>query len=127
VRRERLLALVGLSNADGDELEVALRTSTDPAVATEVRRQLEVLAVALRNAINMLNPRLIVLGGFLAALYAVEPAHLDGLLASQPLAASRESVTVVPTQLGSDLLLIGAAELVFEALIADPASAAAWR
>ncbi|MHC5795089.1 ROK family protein [Lacisediminihabitans sp. FW035] len=122
VRREHLLALVGLSNADGDELEVALSTSTDPAVSTEVRRQLDFLGVALRNAINMLNPRLIVLGGFLASLYAVDPSHLDALLATQPLAASRESVTVVRTRLGSDLLLVGAAELVFETLIADPAS-----
>jgi predicted NBD/HSP70 family sugar kinase len=92
-------------------------------VSTEVRRQLDFLGVALRNAINMLNPRLIVLGGFLASLYAVDPGHLDALLATQPLAASRESVTVVRTRLGSDLLLVGAAELVFETLIADPASA----
>ena len=123
VRRQTLLKIVGLTNADGDELEVALSTSTDPEVRIEVRRQLEFLAVALRNAINMLNPRLIVLGGFLASLYAVDPAHLDALLTTQPLAASRESVTVVPSQLGSDLLLVGAAELVFEILIADPASA----
>ena len=126
VRRDRLIELVGLSNADGDELEVALRVSMDPAVGTEVRRQLDFLAVALRNAINMLNPRLIVLGGFLAALYAVDSGYLDALLASQPLSASRESVSVVPTQLGSDLLLLGAAELVFEGLIADPASAGSW-
>jgi predicted NBD/HSP70 family sugar kinase len=122
VRREHLLELVGLSNADADELEVALAASTDPAVSTEVRRQLDFLSVALRNAINMLNPRLIVLGGFLASLYAADPTHLDALLATQPLAASGESVTVVPAELGSDLLLVGAAELVFEALIADPAS-----
>ena len=124
VRRQTLLEIVGLTNADGDELEVALSASTDPDVRTEVRRQLEFLAVALRNAINMLNPRLIVLGGFLASLYAVDPAHLDELLSTQPLTASRESVTVVRSQLGSDLLLVGAAELVFEILIADPASAA---
>lgn len=124
VQRERLLALVGLADADSDDLEVALRASTDPAVKVEVCRQLDFLGVALRNAINMLNPRLIVLGGFLAALYAVEPAHLDALLATQPLPAARESVTVVPSQLGSHLLLVGAAELVFERLIADPASAA---
>ncbi len=122
VRRERLLEVVGLTNAGGDVLEAALSASTDPAVSTEVRRQLDFLAVALRNAINVLNPKLIVLGGFLASLYTVDPGHLDELIATQPLAASRESVAVVPTQLGSDLLLIGAAELVFERLIADPVS-----
>lgn len=122
LRRERLLHLVGLGNADGEELEASLGASSDPAVIAEVRRQLDFLAVALRNAINTLNPKLIVLGGFLASLYAVDPDHLNGLLATQPLSASRESVSVVRTRLGSDLLLIGAAEMVFEGLIADPAS-----
>jgi len=125
VRRQTLLEIVNLINVDGDELEIALSTSTNPAVRTEVRRQLEFLAVALRNAINMLNPRLIVLGGFLASLYAVDPGHLDALLSTQALTPSRESVTVVRSQLGSNLLLVGAAELVFEILIADPALAGA--
>lgn len=123
VRRERLLSLVGLADADADALEAALVASTAPGVRSEAERQLDYLAVALRNAVNLLNPRLIVLGGFLASLYAVDPGCLDRMLASRPLAAARESVTIVRASLGSDLLLIGAAELVFEGLIADPASA----
>jgi predicted NBD/HSP70 family sugar kinase len=122
VRRERLLALLGLGNVDVDDLEAALVASTDPAVRAEVHRQLDFLAVALRNAINTLNPQLIVLGGFLASLYAVDPAHLDRLLEEQPLKASRESVRVTRAQLGADLLMIGAGELAFEALLADPAN-----
>jgi predicted NBD/HSP70 family sugar kinase len=122
VRRERLLALVGLANADVDELESALGDSADPAVRTEVHRQLDFLAIALRNAINTLNPELIVLGGFLASIYAVDPAYLDGLLDEQPLKASRESVRVTRAQLGADLLMIGAGELAFESLLADPAN-----
>lgn len=125
VRRERLLSLVGLADADADALEAALLASTAPGIRAEVDRQLDFLAVALRNAVNMVNPRLIVLGGFLASLYAVDPGHLDRLLASQPLQAARESVSIVRTQLGSDLLLIGAAELVFEGLIADPTTVGA--
>jgi predicted NBD/HSP70 family sugar kinase len=125
VRRERLLSLVGLADADADALEAALVASTAPGIPAEVERQLDYLAVALRNAVNMLNPRLIVLGGFLASLSAVDPGHLDRMLASQPLAAARESVSIVRARLGSDLLLIGAAELVFERLIADPASTGA--
>jgi predicted NBD/HSP70 family sugar kinase/predicted transcriptional regulator len=122
VRRERLLALLGLADADDDEFERALLDSTDPAVLTEVERQLDYLAVALRNAINMLNPRLVVLGGFLGSLYAADSARLDGLLAVQPLEASRESVRIARAELGSDLLMIGAGELAFESVIADPAS-----
>jgi predicted NBD/HSP70 family sugar kinase len=121
VRRERLLDLVGLEDADADEFEAALVASTDPAVLAEIRRQLEFLAVALRNAINTFNPQLIVLGGFLGALYEVAPAHLDTLLAEQPLKASREGVRITRAELGSDILMIGAGELAFAPLLADPA------
>jgi predicted NBD/HSP70 family sugar kinase len=122
VSRAPLLELVGLTDADGDELELALMASRSPAVRAEVERQLDYLAVALRNAINVFNPRLIVLGGFLGSLYAVAPAYLDQLLAHQPLLAAREGVTISRTQLSSDLLMIGAAELAFESILSDPAS-----
>ena len=121
--RAPLLELVGLTDADGDELELALIASRSPIVQAEVERQLDYLAVALRNAINVLNPRLIVLGGFLGSLYAVAPAYLDEKLAHQPLLAAREGVTIGRTQLASDLLMIGAAELAFESILSDPASA----
>jgi predicted NBD/HSP70 family sugar kinase len=122
VARAPLLELVGLTDADGNELELALTTSRAPAVMAEVERQLDFLAVALRNAINVFNPQLIVLGGFLGSLYAVAPAYLDEKLAHQPLLAAREGVTIRRTQLASDLLMIGAAELAFESLLSDPAS-----
>ncbi|MCU1524770.1 MAG: transcriptional regulator [Microbacteriaceae bacterium] len=121
VRRERLLQLLGLTDADADELEAAILASDEPSILAEVHRQLDFLAIALRNAINTLNPQLIVLGGFLGSLYAVAPQHLDRLLAEQPLKASRESVHVTRAELGSDLLIIGAGELAFRSLIADPA------
>lgn len=127
VRRERLLDVLGLTEADADDFESALTASESPAVTTEVRRQLDFLAITLRNAINMLNPQLIVLGGFLGSLSARDPEHLDRVLAEQPLIASREGVRVTRAELGSDLLMIGAAELAFEALLADPAGRAGIR
>ncbi len=123
VSRAPLLELVGLEDADADELELALIASASTAVRAEVERQLGYLAITLRNAINVLNPRLIVLGGFLGTLYALAPEHLDHLLAHQPLMAARQEVTITRTQLASDLLMIGAAELAFESILFDPASA----
>ena len=79
VRRDRLLALTGLASGDSDELEAALLSAPSPDIRTEVLRQLDYLAVALRNAINILNPSKIVLGGFLGTLYSVAPEHLDRL------------------------------------------------
>jgi predicted NBD/HSP70 family sugar kinase len=121
VRRDRLLALLGLTDADSDELEAALLASADPVIHSEVERQLDFLAVALRNAINTLNPGTIILGGFLGSLYAVAPERLDALVASQPLVAPRESVTIVRSELGANRLMIGAAELAFESVLENPA------
>jgi predicted NBD/HSP70 family sugar kinase len=124
VRRESLLALTGLRDDEADRLGQALAASTDPAVIAEVDRQLGYLAVALRNAINTLNPEQIVLGGFLAALDEVAPERLDELVAGQALKAAREGVRIVPAELGRDILMVGAAELAFSGILADPASAA---
>ncbi|MET1051224.1 MAG: ROK family transcriptional regulator [Mycetocola sp.] len=124
VNRGRLLDLLGLKSADPAQLERALLDSDDPAVRAEVVRQLGILSIALRNAINVLNPELVVLGGFLASIYAVDPELLDRLVEGQTLAASFQEVRIVRATLGADLLLIGAAELAFEPLIDDPAGLA---
>lgn len=122
VRRAPLLKLTGLTNAEADDLEAALIASESPEVIAEVRRQLDHLAVALRNAINIFNPQVILLGGFLGALYATAPGYLDSLVAAQPLRASSEGVRISRASLGRDILMIGAAELAFEAVLADPAA-----
>jgi predicted NBD/HSP70 family sugar kinase len=113
---------VGLVDVDADELETALVASTAPEVADEVTRQIDTLAVTLRNAINTLNPQLIVLGGFLGALYAVDSARLDERVAEQTLPSSRDSVRIARAELGSRLLMIGAAELAFESVLSDPST-----
>ncbi|MEP6478924.1 MAG: ROK family protein [Rhodoglobus sp.] len=122
VLRAPLLALVGLTDAAADGLEDALLASGSPEVLAEVHRQLDFLAIGLRNAINTLNPTLIVLGGFLGALYAVDSGYLDRLVAEQSLAAPRESVRITRAELGADILMVGAAELAFAGILADPAS-----
>ena len=122
VTRGALLAVLGLraGDTDADALERALLASDAPAVRAEVDRQLDFLAVALAGAVNILNPELIVLGGFLAALYGVDPGRLTRAVAALTLGAAFDEVRSAPALLGSNLLLIGAAELAFEALLLDP-------
>ena len=112
----------GLEDVDSDELEAALVAGDSPELRAEVLRQLEFLAIALRNAVNILNPRAIVLGGFLSSLYAVAPDRLDEFVARGPLRASSELVSVLRSELGANRLMIGAAELAFEAVLEDPSS-----
>jgi predicted NBD/HSP70 family sugar kinase len=99
-----------------------LVSNTSSAVRAEALRELDFLAVALRGAINILNPSTVILGGFLGSLYAVAPEYLDALVASSPLAASSELVTIQRSELGANRLMIGAAELAFASVLADPSS-----
>lgn len=120
VRRDRLLEVTGLTSESVDRLAGALALSADPRVRAEVTRQLDMLIIALRNAINLFNPRLIVLGGFLAALQSADPTRLEDFGRNRPLDASFRGVDILPSELAGDLLMIGASELAFEALLADP-------
>jgi predicted NBD/HSP70 family sugar kinase len=121
VSRSALLEALGLHSADGDELETALLASTDPQVTALVHRQLDALSTSLRNAVNVLNPELIVLGGFLASIFERDPQFLTERVGVQSLRESFASVHITRARLGSDLLMIGAAELAFARLLDDPA------
>ena len=123
VNRTRLLRAVGLTAAEDDDLAAALATATDAAVHQEVERQRRILATALANAVNVLNPSVVVLGGFLATL---AERDLDGLVdavRAQTMPACAEDLAIRPASLAADRLLVGAAELAFEPLLADPAGA----
>ncbi|QNE35253.1 ROK family transcriptional regulator [Leifsonia shinshuensis] len=125
VSQRALLQVLGLASADPDELSRALAAavaSGDAAVLAEVDRQLGFLATALRNATNVFDPERIVLGGFLGALHELAPERLPALVASQALAASAETLTITRAALGSDILMIGAAELAFAPLLASPSA-----
>lgn len=121
VSQARLLELAGLAEGDSAQLERALRNSESPGTADEVSRQLEYLAIALRNAVNTFNPDVIVLDGFLGVLHALSPGTLETLLRSQALDEPAEHVRIYRAALGSDLMMIGAAELAFSQFLADPA------
>lgn len=120
VSLERLQDLVGLRGCDIETLQQALLTDRSPAVALELDRQVDVLAVALRNAVNAVNPARIVLGGFLAILCRLRPERLSAAVTSGALRGPDRDVVIVEAVLGADLLMIGAAELVFAAVLANP-------
>jgi len=119
--RSALLDALGITDAGPDELEQALLAATSQRVRKTVERQLDYLAIVLGNVINIVNPKLIVLGGFLASLHAMLPDYLPSAVAARALPAAYAGVEIRPSGLGSNLLLIGAAELVFEDLLDDPA------
>ncbi|KQX05622.1 MULTISPECIES: ROK family protein [unclassified Leifsonia] len=124
VSRARLLEAVGLATADEPTLADALMLSTDAAVHGELERQRRILATALCNAINVLNPSLVILGGFLATVAQSDLAALEAAVLAQALPVAGEGLEIRVAGLGEDRLLIGAAEAAFAAVLADPESAA---
>ncbi|TYL52689.1 ROK family transcriptional regulator [Agromyces mariniharenae] len=120
VSRARLLEVAGLAAADEPTLAAALAASDSPDVTAELARQRRILSTALANAVNVLNPSLVVLGGFLATVAASDPDALAVAVAEQAMPAAAEDLDVRVAALGEDRLAIGAAELAFQALLEDP-------
>jgi predicted NBD/HSP70 family sugar kinase len=121
VTRAGLLAVLGLDDASAETLGAALSAGVSrPEVQAEVERQLSWLTQALADTVNVLDPELVVLGGFLAELAAVSGDELTERVRRTGFAALSAGVEIVPAALGSDLLMIGAAELIFSRLLADP-------
>ncbi|GAA3596195.1 ROK family transcriptional regulator [Klugiella xanthotipulae] len=120
VNQTRLLQAAGLGPVDHSALAATLAASEDPRALAEIDRQRRILAVVLANAINVLNPSMIVLGGFLAILHERDPEGLLADVQARALTSSAENITISAAALGRDRLLIGAAEAAFAALLADP-------
>lgn len=120
VSRARLLAAVGLDTADEPTLRERLLTSTDAGVWAELERQQRILAVALANAVNVFNPELVVLGGFLATLLEWRGPALEQAVEASTVPAAWEGVQIRAAALGENRLLIGAAELALAPLLHDP-------
>ena len=121
VSREKLLSLLNLKIADYDQFDYALRTSKSHAVLSEVGRQLEYLALAISNFINLLNPELIILGGFLGTIYSMDTKKVQKIVEKNTLKPSYESVRITRAALGVNQVVLGAAELVFQNFLYDPA------
>jgi len=80
----------------------------------------EWLGIGVAAIVNIFNPEMIVLGGFLARIHHHVDSQIASAVASRALEASRADVRIVPSRLGADASLLGAAELAFAPVLADP-------
>jgi predicted NBD/HSP70 family sugar kinase len=78
------------------------------------------LGFGLAGLVNVFNPQVVVLGGLFSRLHPLVGATLGAELDRLALPQAREAIRVVPAALGVDAPLLGAAELAFEPLLADP-------
>jgi predicted NBD/HSP70 family sugar kinase len=95
----------------------------EPAARASVAHVGMWLGVGIASLVNIFDPNLVVLGGILGRIHPLVASDLDAALDRHALSAARELVRVVPGALGVNAPIMGAAELAFEPLLADPA----WR
>jgi predicted NBD/HSP70 family sugar kinase len=117
---EAMARALGLPEDANDDQVVALLRAGGPQRAVQLDEVAHYLGVGLANVVNLLNPRLVVLGGLLRDLYPLVSGPVGEALAGAALRAPMEQVTLAVPSLGGDAVLVGAAEFAWEATLADP-------
>lgn len=122
VRRDKLLHVLGLKTANEDELEAAILSTDSLEAIAEFQRQIDSLAIGVANLVNIFNPQVVILSGFLASLFKFDHERLLEEFRRHTLVASQEEVVVTPGKLSANLLMIGAAELPIRQIMENPSS-----
>ena len=99
----------------------------DPHVFETFREVGRWLGIGVGNLINIFNPDLIVFGGFYYSLYPFLEQPVVEAAKRVAIAAPWQECRFRRSELGLDARLIGAAELVFAEVIADPSRVTALR
>lgn len=95
----------------------------DPRAEAAVNDAARWLGVGLRPVFALFNPQVVVLGGLLSQVWkARRHIVLEGLDA-ETLTSARDLLDIRASALGDDASLLGAAELAFAPLLADPTRA----
>ncbi len=124
VGEEALAQLAGFSADSPREglIEDVLRRahSGDPKIFTALNEIGRWLGLGIGNLINTFNPDLVVIGGFFHVLYPFLEQSIERGAREMALSAPWMSCSIRRSELGGDSALIGASELVFAEVIANP-------
>jgi len=126
VGEEALARLVGSADgsARGGLVEEVVRRAHagDTQVFAALNEVGRWLGVGIGNLINMFNPDVVVIGGFFQELYPFLEQSMHQGAQEMALTAPWLSCSIRRSELGIDAALIGASELVFAEVIANPTS-----
>lgn len=123
VGEEALLRAAGMPTTGG---RPAVRKVLERARAGEAEACLAVDHVAswlgrgIAALVNVLNPERVILGGQLAAVFAVAESSVRAAVRQHSLEGPRQGLRLMSAGLGAYSSLIGAGEVAFEPLLADP-------
>ncbi|RKE10636.1 ROK family transcriptional regulator [Catellatospora citrea] len=117
-----LLHAAGRDTAQGSDAVLAVVDAAargDATAQVAVRQVGDWLGFGVANLVNIFNPELVIFGGTLRDVYLAAAAQVRSRLNSIGLPATRDRLRLRAPKLG-DAALLGAAELAFEQLLADP-------
>ncbi|WP_214415474.1 ROK family transcriptional regulator [Sphaerisporangium fuscum] len=78
------------------------------------------LGLGVANLVKIFNPEMVIFGGMLREIYLGAAAQVRSRVATDVMPASREGLRLRTPVLGDDTTLVGAAELAFAQVLADP-------
>ena len=123
VRREDLLKALIMADADDDELEAAILEKRSSRVEKLLDTQADMLGRAIGLFINIFNPEVVALDGFLSVIFRMRKDRLIGAVKTHSLRPAFEHVQFKVGGLGSNVLLVGATELAVARVLDDPIGA----
>jgi predicted NBD/HSP70 family sugar kinase len=88
-------------------------------------RVADALGRGVGTLVNVLNPRMVILGGLLRDVYDVAGPEVEAGVRSVALRACLDEVRLASATCGPDAVLVGAAERMWRELLEDPAASLA--
>lgn len=120
VSDQALLTLAGRCPTDDpNAVFAAARDGVESAIKA-VRQVAVALGRAIAGLVNTLNPERVMLGGSFCDVLDIARPELEAGFDAYVLDAPGESVVLRKSDLGEDSALLGAAEVAFDRLLADP-------
>jgi predicted NBD/HSP70 family sugar kinase len=120
LRRDEVLDALKLFAAADDELLQGMSQVSDSKAIKLIQRQVDSLAIGVANFLNIFNPQIVVLGGYLSGLLEFDADRLFDGVRRHSLGSANDRVVIRSGELGANLLMVGAAEVAFNQLMRDP-------
>lgn len=118
-----LLELAGRPGPRTDAKVAALFVDAhrgDPAALAAVRNAAETLGRTIANLVNTLNPERVILGGSMGEMLELARPEVEAAVARYTFGETGPGVALTVPAFGPDSALVGAGEVAFTALLADP-------
>jgi predicted NBD/HSP70 family sugar kinase len=120
--QDAIARAAGLPPASGADAVAAAAATGDARAADAAGAAGTALGVALAGVLNLLDVDTVVLGGGYARLAPWLAPAVTREVRARVLAVGAREVSVVPGRLAADAAVLGAADSVVRAVIADPAA-----